>query len=190
MTLSSTLRSTRGFTLIELLVVIVIIGILATGAISVFQGAQAKARDSQRISDLETLKTALEQYFNDNDKYPADGALANFQTLLKPYVNKWPKDPVNTSGTGYQYVYCVADVNGVAKQTYALIVRVEKPESARKSTLAQLVPAFAADTDAKSTYVTGSEPSLVSAAAKTSAIPTCAASVGTTITNGIGGVIL
>jgi prepilin-type N-terminal cleavage/methylation domain-containing protein len=45
-----------GFTLIELLVVITIIGILATGATSVYTSQIQKARDSTRISDIHILR--------------------------------------------------------------------------------------------------------------------------------------
>lgn len=53
------------FTLIELLIVIVIVGILATMAIVVFNLAQAKGRDAKRKSDLDALKKALLFYKGD-----------------------------------------------------------------------------------------------------------------------------
>jgi prepilin-type N-terminal cleavage/methylation domain-containing protein len=46
----------KGFTLIELLVVITIIGILATGATTVFTAQIQKARDTTRITSLNALK--------------------------------------------------------------------------------------------------------------------------------------
>lgn len=54
----------KGFTLIELLIVIAIIAILATAVVLLLNPAQllAQARDSQRISDLDTLKTTLALY--------------------------------------------------------------------------------------------------------------------------------
>jgi prepilin-type N-terminal cleavage/methylation domain-containing protein len=60
----------KGFTLIELLVVITIIGILATGAVSVFTTQLQGARDSTRIGDMKTMETALHQLFSDNSEYP------------------------------------------------------------------------------------------------------------------------
>ena len=54
----------KGFTLLELLIVIGILAILSTTIILVINPAETlrKARDSQRISDLNTLKTAIAYY--------------------------------------------------------------------------------------------------------------------------------
>lgn len=56
----------KGFTLIELLIVIGILAILATVTLLVLNPAQmfAQARDSQRISDLNTIKTAISLYMS------------------------------------------------------------------------------------------------------------------------------
>jgi len=57
----------KGFTLIELLVVIAILAILAVAVILTLNPAQMlkQARDSQRISDLSTLKSAIALYLAD-----------------------------------------------------------------------------------------------------------------------------
>jgi general secretion pathway protein G len=60
----------RGFTLIELLVVITIIGILATGATTVFTSQIQKARDTTRITSVNALKGAVEQVYQDTSEYP------------------------------------------------------------------------------------------------------------------------
>ena len=54
----------KGFTLLELLIVIGILAILSTTMILVINPAELlkKARDSQRISDLSTVKTAVAYY--------------------------------------------------------------------------------------------------------------------------------
>jgi prepilin-type N-terminal cleavage/methylation domain-containing protein len=59
--------SLKGFTLIELLIVIVIIGILSAGAVALFNGAQAKARNAKKQSDLKTMETALQLFAADHD---------------------------------------------------------------------------------------------------------------------------
>jgi general secretion pathway protein G len=60
----------KGFTLIELLVVITIIGILATGATTVFTAQIQKARDTTRISDMKAVQSAVEQVYQDSGLYP------------------------------------------------------------------------------------------------------------------------
>ncbi|MDO8664868.1 MAG: type II secretion system protein [Candidatus Liptonbacteria bacterium] len=57
----------KGFTLIELLIVIAILSILAVAVILTLNPAQmlAQARDSQRISDMATLKSAIALYLVD-----------------------------------------------------------------------------------------------------------------------------
>ncbi len=56
----------KGFTLIELLIVIGILAILATAVVVVLNPAQlfAQARDSQRISDVASLQSALSYYLS------------------------------------------------------------------------------------------------------------------------------
>lgn len=61
-----------GFTLIELLVVIAIIGMLSSVVLAALTTARAKSRDARRLSDLRTVQTALELYYNDNGHYPYD----------------------------------------------------------------------------------------------------------------------
>lgn len=68
------MKKNRGFTLIELLVVISIIGVLTTLILANLSDARARARDSQKKSELTQLKTALRLYYNDNQKYPVDAA--------------------------------------------------------------------------------------------------------------------
>jgi general secretion pathway protein G len=58
-----------GFTLIELLVVITIIGILATGAVTMYTSQIQKARDTTRINDQKALQSAIEQVYQDNTEY-------------------------------------------------------------------------------------------------------------------------
>jgi len=57
----------KGFTLLELLIVIGILAILSTTMIIVINPAELlkKARDSQRISDLSTVKTAIAYYITE-----------------------------------------------------------------------------------------------------------------------------
>ncbi len=60
-----------GFTLIELLVSIGIIYILAAIAISYYQSYRVRTYDTVARSDLKNAMIALEDYYLDNDIYPA-----------------------------------------------------------------------------------------------------------------------
>ena len=64
---TNTMKTKKGFTLLELLIVIGILSILSTTVVLVINPAQLlkKARDSQRISDLNTLKTAIAYYITE-----------------------------------------------------------------------------------------------------------------------------
>ncbi|MGC9067005.1 MAG: type II secretion system protein [Minisyncoccia bacterium] len=69
----------KGFTLLELLIVIGILAILSTTMLLVINPAEMlkKARDSQRMSDLNTLKSAIALYLTDvNNPNIGDSAKA------------------------------------------------------------------------------------------------------------------
>lgn len=116
------LQNTKlGFTLIELLVVITIIGILATGAVSVYTSQIQKARDSVRLTDVNALKWSIEQSYQDISEYPGSDT---FFTDVSVYLEKFPKDPkhgqpcndwwnpVNASDCAYSYIVW-PDNNGI-----------------------------------------------------------------------------
>ena len=63
-------KQSKGFTIVELLIVIVVIGILALLVITTYSGIQAKARNTKRQTDLKSLQTKLEAFYNDNGYYP------------------------------------------------------------------------------------------------------------------------
>lgn len=60
----------RGFTLVEVLIVLFIFGILVSITGYVYAISVQRSRDSQRLSDLSTIKNALEQFYADNKSYP------------------------------------------------------------------------------------------------------------------------
>ena len=62
----------RAFTLIELLIVVAIIAILAAIAVPNFLEAQVRSKVSRAKSDLRTLRTAMEAYHVDHNRYVPD----------------------------------------------------------------------------------------------------------------------
>ena len=103
-------KKTLGFTLFELLVSISIIAILTAIASMSFSGAQKKARDSRRMSDMNSIQKAAEQYYSfSNYVYPVPTGkwtATNGQVVLDVF----PVDPKGVGATPYVYVggatYC------------------------------------------------------------------------------------
>ncbi len=106
----------KGFTIIELLIVIVVIGILATITAVALGGANARARDAKRESDVKSLQTAIEAYYTieGSSNYPSEADMndaafrtANFQGLDESVY----EDPnaadgtLATTPTADQYAY-------------------------------------------------------------------------------------
>ena len=129
----------KGFTLIELLVVITIIGILATGATTVFTSQIQKARDTTRITDINAVKSAVEQVYQDNSEYPHSNQFVQWSatiTGVDSYMETLPKDPkhgqpCNDGGTaangqdcGYAYI-TGPDTNGIDFGEYELSTAFE-----------------------------------------------------------------
>jgi prepilin-type N-terminal cleavage/methylation domain-containing protein len=69
----------NGFTLIELLIVLVILGVLATFAMTFLWNAKDRALLSSMKSDLKTVATQQEEYFETRYSYaPSLADLGNF----------------------------------------------------------------------------------------------------------------
>lgn len=121
----------RGFTLIELLIVIAIIGLLASIALVSLNMARDKARDAQRLSDLDGISKALELYYSTNNKYPyydgitktiiqSDSANAWSTFLSEINQNTSWQDPVKIAP--YIYVYTI-NSDGSASISVSLKLR-------------------------------------------------------------------
>lgn len=115
----------RGFTLIELLVVIALIAVLAAIGMAVYAGAQTKARDARRRSDVQAIAGAFEGYNVTYGVYPATIYWAD-ASYRKLYVNEEvPKDPkANADGTckaGLQYCYTCVGCDGTAFKACAAL---------------------------------------------------------------------
>ncbi len=125
------LQNKRGFTLIELLVVITIIGILATGATTVYTSQIQKARDTTRINDIKALQTAVEQVYQDSWEYPRPSKFASRTDIsAATYLPRLPRDPKNgqtcnnkgkTGNAACVYSYVVwPDANSINYWVYIL----------------------------------------------------------------------
>lgn len=100
----------KGFTLIELLIVIGIIGILAAAVIVVLNPAEllAQARDGQRLSDIDSVNSAINLYIASVDSpdlnYGATGAIAvvSVTSAACPFTATCTTDTgTGTDGSGW-----------------------------------------------------------------------------------------
>lgn len=114
------MKGHKGFTLIELLIVVAIIAILAAIAIPNFLAAQVRSKVSRAKAEQQSLATALESYYIDNNVYPApdqtdavgtqgsaaddsgtDGQIPRSLTTPIAFVTSIFRDPFKANGRGY-----------------------------------------------------------------------------------------
>lgn len=138
-------NSQRGFTIVELMVVVAIIGILSGIIITNLTSSKSKSRDAQRVSDVNQIQLALEQYFDRCGQYPIPTGTSNGQILLtanngcpsgitfSSYISVIPNDPV--SKTQYGYI-----VNSSALPTdYILHASLENSNNAQQNSYSETV---------------------------------------------------
>lgn len=97
-----------GFTLIEMLVAVTILATLIGGVILSLNpiGQINKSQDAQRMADLQSIKTALDLFYDDNKCYPTQVPFGNeWRVNNTVYMKKVPQDARcdNGSGTCYRY---------------------------------------------------------------------------------------
>lgn len=130
----------RGFTLIEMLVVIAIIALLTGIIITNLTGARAKARDSQRVSDIGNIQLALELYFDRCKHYPtalvvgsATQCVTTTGTVdLGSYMSTIPTPPASPLNQA-KYDYAIND--GTTPTDYVLHITLENENDVVKNAL-------------------------------------------------------
>jgi general secretion pathway protein G len=90
--------SERGWTLIEMVVVMALIVILAGIATAQYRNAVVRSEEAVLREDLFRMRDAIDQYYADKNKYPAD-----LQALVGDgYMREVPKDPFTHSADTWQ----------------------------------------------------------------------------------------
>lgn len=114
----------HGFTVVELLVVIVVISILATITIVVYDGTRESGRDARRISDAKAIEEAIRFYRAENHQLPAHStssweyshvqASGQFMKSLvdADAITEVPVDPTNDATHHYRFYRYPAGYQG------------------------------------------------------------------------------
>lgn len=100
-----------GFTLIELLTVIAIIGILSSVVLMNLNAARGKARDAQRVVNVNQIANAIALYQNDNRGVPpgdngveyVNGNPEWIPGLVPKYISSVPSDPLDVDEHKFHY---------------------------------------------------------------------------------------
>ncbi len=97
-----------GFTLVEVLVAGTILATLIGGVLLTLNPiAQInKGQDSQRLADIQAIKTAVDLYYNDTKCYPSQLPFGQeWKVNATTYMKKVPQDPKCNGGNGECYKY-------------------------------------------------------------------------------------
>jgi prepilin-type N-terminal cleavage/methylation domain-containing protein len=129
----------RGFTLIELLVVVAIIGLLVSVISVALTNARSKTRDSNRLSDMRAMQTAIALALDSGTLPPMNYfPLPNawFDYLVPTYIPSIPSEKFFSTSTD-RYYYCNRNNftsgqmchNDNDQSTYAIRFRTENKTS-------------------------------------------------------------
>lgn len=139
----------RGFTLVEIIVVIAIITILTSaGGLVAYQGARERARDTQRLNDLERIAVVVEAYRQEYGSYPdcgggisiepggvtkGGGGCTDGGTLLsyiQTTLGEIPHDPLGPGNADYFYYYdlhnCTDNASGMTRAVKVFAANMER----------------------------------------------------------------
>ena len=105
-------KSTPSFTLVELLIVIAILAVLAAAVVIVLNPAEllAQARDSQRITDMKTLKDSIDIWVVDNPSTAMGTSQTVYVSLPDTSLTCANITSLPSLPSGWQY-HCVTEAN-------------------------------------------------------------------------------
>ena len=93
-------RSHRGFTFVELMIAILIVGVLATLAYTVYGGYRDRIKLDRAVTDVMVISLSITEFKADYKRLPVDLAEIGKSTMLDPW------------GNAYQYVNHETAPNG------------------------------------------------------------------------------
>ena len=110
--LHTRLRGTRGFTLIELVVVMSLIILLATIGLTAYRSSIVRGKEAVLREDLFRMRDAIDQYYADKGKYPADLS----ELVAAGYMRRVPDDPFTEKNDSWQVVPAEPDPNNPSNE--------------------------------------------------------------------------
>ncbi len=148
-------QNKKGFTLAEVLAVLAIVAFLASIVYMNGGEARKKARDTQRMNDMQQIALALRMYRDFNSTNPTgydsgevfgDGA-GTIEGLIAPFLTDTIKDPQNTGN--YVYVY---DTDYTCNSTSHIVLYAKTMEQAGHGNWASVCGTTYTDGTSASTY--------------------------------------
>ena len=108
----SRFRGARGFTLIELVVVMSLIILLATIGLTAYTSSVRRGKEAVLREDLFRMRDAIDQYYADKGKYPADLT----ELVSAGYIRRVPEDPMTDKNDSWQLVPAEPDASNPSSE--------------------------------------------------------------------------
>ena len=99
-----------GFTIIELLIVMTLVIILASISMVQYRNTVTRAEEAALKENLFRLRDAMDQFYADKNKWPADLA----ELVSEGYIREVPTDPITKSKDTWQTSQSEPDPNNPA----------------------------------------------------------------------------
>lgn len=126
------MKQQKAISLVEIVIVVAILMILMVIALGVFKPAAMvnRAQDAERKADLEKIKIAFEDYYNDKGCYPDynqyvykmfDKSYCD-QDFFKPWLSKWPCDP---DGEAYPIIVSAGNGSEDCPKLFKVMAKLE-----------------------------------------------------------------
>ncbi|HWI19987.1 MAG TPA: type II secretion system protein [Vicinamibacterales bacterium] len=99
-----------GFTMIELLIVMTLVIVLASVGMTQYRSSVTRAEEAVLKENLFRLRDAMDQFYADKNKWPADLA----ELVSEGYIREVPTDPMTKSKDTWQTEQAEPDANNPA----------------------------------------------------------------------------
>jgi general secretion pathway protein G len=104
--------SARGFTLIEIMIVVSLVILLSAIAFATYKDSVQRGREAVLHEDLFRLRDAIDQFYADKSKYPADLE----ELASSGYIRRIPVDPMTNSSSTWVTEQAEPDPNNPTAQ--------------------------------------------------------------------------